>query len=364
MAALVTEAQCITATRLRQLHAWRPHAHPLKSQVIGTGKYGTVFALERCDSTVVKENFINASKTHLCKQAFREHVIGLLQTLMVLDGYSPHLPLHHGMSWLLCPGNTHLRGHIYMERFHGSLGDLGARCLRSDLDWQSLLFQVLSALTALAAVFEICHNDAYPRNILLNLDMRAARVLYSCDGTLYAVPWPFLVVLTDFGIATSSKILGKNTLPEVVENLEALEVGPCYGTQPPLKHVLHYKQLPMFARDAYTVLKWTAFAHKNMPPPPSSTLKWSRAALSLLDEVGPGLCAPSTLTSTFKTIFSAKWTQMCKLPTLEQESVAAERPDFIFPLSERKKTELLCAATEALANLPLPARSAQDAGKH
>ena len=309
---------------------------------IGSGKYGRVYSSGR--SAVLKESVTRAG---LCKQAFREHVMGLLQTLLVLQACTPHLPLHYGTS--IVAEGVLMRGHMYMERFEGSLIDLRG-CLRTESDWLSLLFQLLLTFVALALLFGVTHNDAYPRNILINSQSSAPRVIYRCQEKSYALEWSFMAALTDFGIATTPLLMGHRSAPEVAERLEALELPPDFASTPPRHHILRYKSLPLFSRDAYTVLQWTCFDPR-LPRAPPAVQLWARSALRLLNEIRESLKEAEGLARFFHAIFSSSWLATCGLPPLEVDG--ALTPDFTVPADDSARGHMLAQAAAALQTLPL-----------
>lgn len=272
--------EVLTAARAQDFYDWRagePQVH------IGSGKYGRVYSSGR--SAVLKESVTRAG---LCKQAFREHVMGLLQTLLVLQACTPHLPLHYGTS--IVAEGVLMRGHMYMERFEGSLIDLRG-CLRTESDWLSLLFQLLLTFVALALLFGVTHNDAYPRNILINSQSSAPRVIYRCQEKSYALEWSFMAALTDFGIATTPLLMGHRSAPEVAERLEALELPPDFASTPPRHHILRYKSLPLFLE---------------MPTPFSNGLALIRACPARRP---PCSCGPAPLCG-----FSTRYARASKRP--------------------------------------------------
>jgi len=356
------DIKALTANRLRALYQW--HSSSLSCEVLGSGKYGTVYAAGGDRASVMKESVTKGARPSLRKQAFREHVIALLQSLMVLEGCTPHLPLHYAVSISAC--GPCMRGNMFMERFSGSLVDLAAKCLRSDEDWVCLLFQLLSTFAALGAVFGISHNDAYPRNILISQDTRAQRVVYRCGSATYALRWPFFAAVTDFGIATSTSLMGALQCPEVSDGLVDLEPASDFGSAAPEHHILKYKRLPTFCRDAYTVLKWVRFCSKSLPEAPTPVRRWAGASLALLDSVRGQCDAPEGLLHFVQEIFEDDWLRACGL-SLRLRVSSTEPPDFAFPVSEDRKEEMLRRAAAALQGLPLredpEARSAVASGR-
>ena len=327
----------LTAARARDFYAWRA-GEP--QERVGSGKYGRVYGSGR--TSVLKESVTRAG---LCKQAFREHVMGLLQTLLVLQSCTPHLPVHYGAA--IAAGGSRMRGYMYMERFEGSLLDFGAR-LCTEMDWLSLLFQLFVTLVALALLFGVTHNDAYPRNILINSRARAPRVVYRVQEKSYALPWSFMAALTDFGIASTPVLMGNRSAPEVSERLKALEPPRDLASTAPRHHVLAYKSLPVFSRDAYTVLQWTCFAHRGLPAAPPAVRLWARSSLQLLDEIRESLEEAAGLARFFHAIFASGWLATCGLPALEVDEAGGA--DFMVPADGAR---LLAQAADALLTIPL-----------
>lgn len=344
------DVQVLTANRLRALCEWQTSSLSCE-EVLGSGKYGTVYASRDDRASVMKESVTKGgARPGLRKQAFREHVIALLQSLMVLEGCTPHLPLHYAVSISAC--GPCMRGNMFMERFSGSLVDLATKCLCSDEDWICLLFQLLSTFAALASVFGISHNDSYPRNILIHQDARAQRVVYRCGGATYALRWPFFAAVTDFGIATSASLMGALHCPEVSDGLVGLELPPAFGAVPPEHHILKYKHLPTFCRDAYTVLKWARFRSKSLPEASASVKCWAKASLALLDNVRSQCDAPEGLLHFVHEIFEDDWLRACGI-SVRLRAPSTEPPDFAFPVTEERKQDMLRRAAIALQGLPL-----------
>ena len=245
------------------LKTWRPGE---RGELVGEGKYGQVY---RCGPGAVAKD-LDVARRSRREQAYREHVVGLLQTLLVLSRVTPHLPLHYGALW------GQRRMELHMEAFDVSLDRAGA-CLVDEEAWVSLFFQVWSALLALAFVFGVAHNDLYPRNVLLRAAPATAPVCYEVLGRRYKVPLPFFAALTDFGVA-SCPWGGEHAVRP-----SPLGAPPDLGSLPPSRHVLQY-DLPVFARDPYSLLKWAAFPNRSLPTAPSKVVGWARAGLTRLDE--------------------------------------------------------------------------------
>jgi hypothetical protein len=315
-----------------------------RADLLGTGKYGQVFRVSGGSArTVVKECVVRSGRTGMRRQAFREHAIGILQTLLALEGCAPHLPLHFGACVSVEAGR--LRGRMYMEEHDGSLKTLGSEVLRREEDWISLAFQVASTLVMLAETLQLTHNDLYPRNVLISRHPPST-VTYRFPGAAYSVDWNFFVALTDFGIA-SSRLMGCSA-PEITEVLKNTSHQiRAFGSVVPSRHILEYVWLPPFSRDLYTMLKWIRFSSAHLPLAPRAVALWAQAMLIHLDAHQSSLDAPSGLQSAFSHLFSAR--SLAGLPGVRQ----AEGPcDFSFA-SAATLARVLENATHVLGQLPL-----------
>lgn len=347
---VTTDVISFTAERLNKLRGWQ--CRELPSVKIGEGKYGTVYR-SPSGGGVLKESVTVGTHLGKCRQALREHAISLLQTLLVLEGCSPHLTLHYGAD--LSTAGPHFLGRMFMEEFAGSLADLGQQVLLTPAHWQVLLFQVLSPMLALGTVFGIAHNDLYPRNILVRLQSTEGPISYRIGLQTYVMDWPFFVAVTDFGIASARDLFGaEGAAPEVARGIEDEAVSPNFGFLPPRLHILRYKALPIFSRDVYTVLKWTLFQSKPLPRAPDAVRRWASAGLSLLDALRHTLDRSAGLSHVCQCFFSNAWAQASELPLrLEASPAAAEAtPNFLLPPLPGKRESMLRTATAALGALP------------
>lgn len=342
-------AVAFSEERLQKLLRWdggRSLGH-----MIGSGKYGKIYLCGSSLEAVLKETWTSGKKPSSCKQAFREHVIAILQTLLVLDAQTPHLPLHYGACINACRGQ--MQGHMYMEKFDGSLQDLGHVCLLHAVDWAALAFQLMYSLVVLSELFHLVHNDLYPRNVLISCDVAAPAVRYRVDGRLYSVPWRHFAALTDFGIASSGELLGCRSVPEVADRLVSSPPDEHFGDEAPTKHILRYVSLPAFSRDAYTLFKWIRFPTKSLPPPPCTVRRWAAACLRLMDETREELAEPSGLRAIFHTIFGQEWMTQHELPPFAVADDDDGDADFALRANSAQKASLLLRAEAALAGLPL-----------
>ena len=256
--------------RLAGFHAWTET--PLQER-IGSGKYGEVFV---SGAAAAKRLDLRGRSRGSRRQAFREHVVGLLQTLLLLERATPHLPWHYGARFDVEPEGLGLS--LFMERFDLSLA--AAAPLPQDA-WRPLLFQLLHAVGCLSFVFGVSHNDAYPRNILLRRYATPRRVRYEVFGRPYEVEAPFLAAVTDYGIA-SGELLGAPGAPEVASKGPLIAPGPRFSVVPPREHILRY-DLPPYSRDAYTLLKLPVYGSSEVPPAPLEERLWGLWALSRVD---------------------------------------------------------------------------------
>uniref|UniRef100_A0A6C0BZQ2 Protein kinase domain-containing protein n=1 Tax=viral metagenome TaxID=1070528 RepID=A0A6C0BZQ2_9ZZZZ len=334
--------------RICAFEAWK-HT-PQVRKLIGSGKYGTVYSVG--NTYVVKRSSTSSQRPAMCKQAFREHIIGLLQTLTVLEACTPHIVMHYGV--LLSANGPTLTGDMYMEHFSGSLVTFGKTCLHSSSDWICLAFSVLSACAALALLYGISHNDLYPRNVLVRPDITTKSAVYACDGVLYALSWPFLAVVTDFGVATSTKLMDQRVSPEVADGISYMEVSADFGVLAPSNHILKYAGLSPFSRDLYTVLKWIHFSCTGLPLPPPDIRRWAYVSLQLLDKSRDTLQTAHGFMRYFHTIFSTSWLHSCGLPPIAaNRDMPLSRAHFVFPLCDEKMNLLMRQATTALRQLPI-----------
>jgi serine/threonine protein kinase len=315
-----------------------------RADLLGSGKYGKVFRVSGGSArTVVKECVVRSSRTGMRRQAFREHAIGILQTLLALEGCTPHLPLHFG-AWVSVEAGR-LHGRMYMEEHDGSLRTLGREVLRRDEDWVCLAFQVTSTLVTLAEALQLTHNDLYPRNVLISRHPPKT-VTYRFPAAAYSLEWNFFVALTDFGIA-SSLLMGCSA-PEIAEVLKKTS-QPIrnFGSVAPSRHILEYRWLPPFSRDLYTILKWIRFPSTQLPLAPRVVALWAQAMLLHLDTHQASLDAPSGLHCAFSHLFSAR--SLAGLPGVK----CAEGPcDFTFA-SAATLARVLEDAKHVLYQLPL-----------
>ena len=344
--------------RLQNLLEFTNSSHESdESTLLGSGKYGKVYIVS---GTAVKKECKIHNRENSLKQAFREHVIGVIQTLLVAAAYSPHLPIHFDASMYI-DRHKSLMGHMYMEKFGGCLQDTASTFLVGPSSWISLSFQVLSTLAILADMLQLTHNDLYPRNILIKECPQNKVVRYNITGLTYVVRWEFLAVITDFGIASSSEIMGKRSAPEVAQSLEEQQVPKKFGDIRSRKHILQYKELPVFSRDIYTYLKWVKYGSKNLPHAPKDVASWTSKALVQIDSERDTFNKPETLISFVHNIFSKVFFDSCTLEALYNCCFLDANQDqnletFSYKGSEADRKFILEEAEKLIKQIPVKER--------
>lgn len=266
--------------------------------LVGKGNYGQVF--RSGGGAVVKVVFGVRKSSSAAKLAYREHVMSLLQTVLVLRGHSPHFPMHYGFGASSSPDASAAQPvvasisrpllcmRLYIEAFDCSMDAAPPWCLARPRDWAALMFQVMSAVVCVACLLDVCHNDLYPRNVLLRCPSRAPGgtgycLKYDHFGVEHEICWHSLAAVTDFGVC-SSPLLSSKLGPEV-KRVPAVPRGIVpFGSQPPLLHVLNHTYLPPFSRDPYVLFKWGAFRTKGLPQAPPPTVRWCQKVLKYLDD--------------------------------------------------------------------------------
>ena len=134
-------------------------------ELLGSGRYGKVFACGQ--SSAAKLIDLCGKRKQARLQAYREHVVALLQSVLLLAKVTPHFPWHYGATTTFVGDAHELQFTLYMERFDGTLEDLSPMVLQSAKDWAHAALQVLHACLSMAVHFGIVHNDLYPRNVLV-----------------------------------------------------------------------------------------------------------------------------------------------------------------------------------------------------
>jgi hypothetical protein len=274
---------------------------------IGAGKYGTVY--RESGGVVVKE--VQARPTNKgMASPFREKIVAILQSLLVVNAVNPHFPLHYGFE-ATPPSESFSRTRLsyYLEEFEGSLDTMSCELLADKpARWMAALFQLLSASVTYSVVFGIVHNDLYPRNVLVKKTRATETTEYTLFGRAYRVEADFILAITDFGICTSPLLNCANETPQVCESMKGTDIpaGVPFGSVPPGKHILQYRTLPPFSRDVYMLLKWTVFPTKNFCRAPPPVVAWSRSALSNVDRNFDRFGDSAALSKLFAFVFSDK----------------------------------------------------------
>jgi serine/threonine protein kinase len=312
--------------RQQKLYEW---IRGPRGKLIGEGNYGKVY-LSGIDGAVVKE--LSAKKSSCAaglKLAYREHVMSLFQNALVLKRIAPHFCLHYGYE--ATPTNARVAFSLFLEGFDGNLQTEGTELLgsASATPWASLCFQIGTGLVALAVFLDVCHNDLYPRNILVRRD--AARVCrYEVLDATYDVPLPFLAVITDFGVCSSPMLSSPAAGPEV-KRTKITDPPKDFGETPHVGHILNFN-LPPFSRDFYMMFKWLAFPPKFFPPVPHAVRKWSIAVLRLIDKDREKFATPGGSKWIFATAFriaDPRFLQAATEPTETFRLRLADRSAFI-----------------------------------
>lgn len=250
--------------------------------LLGEGKYGKIYA----DGTgvVTKEVTARGNKRGMASP-FREKIVAILQSLLVMRNTSPHFPLHYGFEMTPIPNSLKCNVSYLIEEWESSLENIGMQLLANDqTSWVHMVFQIMSAITTYSTVFDISHNDLYPRNILVKRFAQPEPYVYDIFGTRYEARYRFILAITDFGIASSTLMGNADHCAEVAASLKDQPVGNAFGTIAPSKHILYYKSLPPYARDVYTVLKWIVFPSKRFQCNLGNVVSWCANALATVDK--------------------------------------------------------------------------------
>ena len=261
--------------RVRAFHEWK--CEPL-GEVIGKGKYGTVLKSSNCAAKVLD---LSGKSRKARMQAYREHVVAMLQTILLLSRVTPHYPFHYGVTTAF--GDASMSLTMFMEHFEGSLQDVAAKVFVDCGDWVHLVLQIMHACVCMSSVFGVVHNDLYPRNVLIRMLSKGQRTSLTVEGTSYVFEPRFLAVVTDYGIA-SGELVGARSVPEVCSSTTKVTRRPLFALQSPDAHILQYEPvLPAFSRDPYTVLKWVFYGQTKLPSAAMSTRLWAMEALCRID---------------------------------------------------------------------------------
>jgi len=327
---------------------------PIVAPILGSGRYGTV--VDCCPGWPgCAAKVIMAKSWRARREAYREHVVGLLQSLLLLERVTPHFPWHYAAELTTtAPPDLQLSVVLFMERYPSSLLQGAQEFLSKPDTWATLLFQLSHAATALAVIFGVVQNDTYPRNALVR-PLTSSRIVYDVDGCRYSVRADFLAVLTDYGIS-SGDLVAAPVVPEVAfgkasdSRLTANPVPAIRGQFAflrPTAHVLAYRDLPVYARDISMLFKWPMLVD-SAPKAPLSVHLWSLAALHRLDRAAASLDTSAGLLKVFHEVFAPAFLKLYQLRSVTEAPIRATadyvlRPDARSFLLDRANQALIQA---------------------
>jgi len=335
--------------RTRRFFEWRSSAETTTpGETVGKGNYGTVY---RCgDGAVVKVVSGVRKSAGSAKLAYREHVMSLLQTVLVLRRHTPHLPIHYGLETAHEKKPKSLSMKLYIEAFDCSLDAAPPECLLRPQDWVGVLFQVSSAVLCVAKLLDVCHNDLYPRNVLVRRLGTRQMCRYDHFGVRHALRSTWLAALTDFGVC-SSPLLASRSGPEVKRSPAIPRSAVPFGQQPPGVHVLNHTYLPQFSRDPYTLFKWGAFRTKGLPRSPKEVVSWCQSVLEHLDRHQADFTRPAATLRLFEVAFSPAVLQAHGLsPLFEDKDEDDTALDF--SVADSDKGPVIEDCTALLSSVP------------
>lgn len=264
--------------------------------LLGSGKYGSVYALVSCPKIAAKTCAADLKSRGL-KQAFREYIISLLQKILLESRCTPNLVMHFGSSPLKANGELSLK--FYMERCDGSLDRMAPEVLRKDADWSSAIFQALSACVVLGETYGIVHNDLYARNMLVKWNRKgessSRRTLYKLFGEDFLLVSDFLLVICDFGMAASRLLDAPLAAPELKYEIPSKGYGGCFKSLGGGDHILKFS-VPPYTRDVYTVMRYGAAKGSLGVEPPAKIVGWAEDCLKAVDLRHSEFSAPRGLT--------------------------------------------------------------------
>lgn len=332
--------------RTQKFYNWRGDTSTTAvGETVGKGNYGTVY---RCgDGVVVKIVPEVRKSTGATKLAYREHVMSLLQTVIVLREHTPHLPIHYGLEAIFS-GPKSLSMKLYIEAFDCSLEAAPSSWIAKPTDWIALLFQVFSAIVCVAKLLDVCHNDLYPRNVLLkHNDATSFDCCYAHFGIKHSMSWHSLAALTDFGVC-SSPLLASKEGPEVKRTPNVPQSEIPFGEQPPKLHVLNHTYLPQFSRDPYLIFKWGAFRTKGLNPAPVQITSWCRNVLHYIDTHQAKFCKPEATVRLLAFSFSPETLAAHKLKFPELKNQTCTH----FSVNDSDRARILEDCTSLLSSVP------------
>jgi len=307
-------------------------------EVLGSGKYASVL---RSGSGAAKVMDLSGKSRQARMQAYREHVVSMMQTILLLRKVTPHYPFHYGYTTTV--GGCDMVLTMFMERFEGSLLDAATRILTDARDWVHLALQLLHACVCMAGVFGVVHNDLYPRNVLVREFPGERRTCMTVDGVSYVFGQRFLAVVTDYGIA-SGKLVGAHSVPEVCDSTVKVKRLRHFSMQAPEAHILQYEPtLPAFSRDPYTILKWIFYGQPRLPRAPVTVRLWVMEAMHRLDQGLEDFHDARSQLQLFHHLFHEDNLLRFGLQTSSSNLVDQTIPSCILRLEDREKMVLQAA---------------------
>ena len=86
-------------------------------ELLGSGRYASVYACG--EGAAAKVMDLSGKSRRSRMQAYREHVVSIMQTLLLLQGVTLHFPFHYGLTVAVAKPGLSLT--LFMERFSGNL---------------------------------------------------------------------------------------------------------------------------------------------------------------------------------------------------------------------------------------------------
>jgi len=338
--------QALHDERVRCFEAWGSSLE--LEEEIGRGEYGCVF---RAADSFSAAKVVTLQPARRARQrVMQEHKISLLQTLLVLRKVSCFHPLHYGVRYQRDALGRQLA--CYMERFDGSLEALAETVLRGPQAWKDVLFQALHGALSLANVFQLAHNDLYPRNVLVRKLPAAVSARVGVDAWTYARRLDYLAVVSDYGVASG----GASALPDVVHASKRRRLSPLSLLTPLQHHILYY-DAELFARDPLALLLACVHADgRTLPSCPMSIRLWITLGLQQILVRMKDFAAPRAQKELFHAMFEG-----CRRP----RGPAAEDGDLTFEVSaetERGAKEAALRVLEARGSLVPQEERAEEEG--
>ena len=98
--------------------------------LLGEGKYGKIYA--DGSGVVTKEVTARGNKRGMVSP-FREKIVAILQSLLVMKNTSPHFPLHYGFEMTPIPHSLKCNVSYLIEEWDSSLENIGVQLLANEL---------------------------------------------------------------------------------------------------------------------------------------------------------------------------------------------------------------------------------------